>query len=269
MYQVKPIAPQEKRALLAEFSQSCEQGDLSWSFPLKENGPCPPERRMTLYFQALPGVILRLTRLAALLGMPEAAIRAWRAALPGADAVFLTVSQDLSSLRLYCQHLSAALPRVEAQDLRPFDIYRGFKALPGGHLREDRYLCHPLRPLEETLPPLRETLAAAGLEAAQIAALCAGLSPGRMIHAAISGAGRQSWLMTLREAGVPPALSAALFAPLVPLAPELAPLLRARALLHLAGGADPLKGRFMTLYLEADAADRAAFLAETPLTAPR
>lgn len=264
MYESPSLTQKEIRFLIEDLAQSCIQADLSWSFTAPKAGLTPsiPEERLTLYFDVTPGLIVRLQRCARLLGMAEPAIAAWRESLTGADALFFTLSCDLRSLRLYSQHLEQHEAAVEAGDLSPFEIYHGFKSLPDGSLRHDRYLCRPLAPPTHYLPPMEASLESFALPQNALAALIAKLEPQRMIWAEIEGGGRHSWLATLRELELEPSESADAFAPLAALSARLSRMLPERPLLHLAGGEDPLKGRFLTLYLEADGADIAEFLAD-------
>lgn len=251
------VTGKEKISLFQSFADQADGIDLSWSI-----FGATAERRIALYFRPTPGLIVRLTRFAALLGLSAAALDTWRRDCAGADAIGLAVSADFGSVRLYTQHLEAHLPAVEAGDLRPFPIYRGVKALGGERTRVDEYVCTPLAERETFMPALVAALGAQGLSAAEIARSFAALAPENTIFAQIDGAGRQSWIVTLREAGLSQPEIARLLAPIGAATGDarLSDCIARCELVHVAGGTDPIKGEFLTLYFEALPADVARIL---------
>lgn len=232
--------------------------DRSWTFA--EDGGV--DRRTLFFHAASPADAALLQRAALALGLDAEAVALWRAHLPGSDALGLTVNAAGSSVRLYTQHWQALAARVEAGDLSPFPLYRGFKRLAGGLRRDDVYHCLPLAPRAEFWPEIATALANFGLPVARMETIFAPLTPEACIWTRTAGAGRRSWLATLRRADLDQAaLADALDAlPPRPGLAEVTASLRNARLLHLAGGEDATKGRFLTFYTEATAAEVADFL---------
>jgi len=243
-----------------EVVAAADSHDRSWSFPLERGGTV--ERRTLAFFDGDSGPPGLLARAAAAMGMPPAAIAAWDRARDGADAVGLAVGE--TSVRLYVQHWAAMAERRADGETGPLPLYAGIKALGDGSARADIYLCHPAAPPSTFLPPAARLLDDLGLPA--VAATLAPLSAQNAIWCEIDGAARRSWLLTVRRAPIDRADVAAAFAapprpgsfgaqPDVGVAlAEIHREAQSHDLLHLAGGEDPVKGRFGTIYFETDAA---------------
>ena len=224
------------------------------------------EERVLFFFDAAAGRPAALAETAQALGMPRGLIAAWRAALPGADAVMIALRRDLRSVRLYTQYWDALAARVRAGERAPFPLYAGFKALPDGTVRRDVYHCLPMAPPEVFMPEIDAMAEGLGLDPAMTRASFASLGAHNTILTATESAERRSWLLTVRRADLETAAVARLLAPLEA-RPEARPVVAeaaARRLMHLAGGRDSSKGAFATFYFEADPAAAAASL--TPAT---
>ena len=228
------------------------------------------ERRALFFLPPGEASVAALIPAARALGMDEGALARFRLALPGADALGLTLSAGGASVRLYLQWWDQMAARVAAGDTGPGLLYLGVKKLAGGVQRDDRYICLPLAPRAEYEPELAGALGDFGLAAADIAPLLAPLSPETIIWTRSQGGGRDAWLATLRDAPMPvDHLIRALRAMPQP-RPDLEGLTDALAkgpILHIAGGQDATKGRFVTFYVETDAHGMAAFLRKAGLVA--
>lgn len=222
--------------------------DFDKSYSFHQGGV---EERLALYFLPESELHPELARISLAFGLPQAAIESWKSGLSQAEATCITVNRDLTSFRLYSQSFAIA------QAQQPFEIYQGFKALPEGHFRHDRYICQPLAAPQVYEPAIRASFAAFGVDTGPILAQ---LTPQTMIYAQIAAEARSSWLATIHYAELPPETGAAVFAPLADRHPALAAPLQSRDILHIAGGHDGLKGDFCTLYLAADEDEAAEFL---------
>ncbi|KAA9009466.1 hypothetical protein [Histidinibacterium aquaticum] len=238
-------------AALTRLRDTAEAYDRSWSFSLEG----AVERRMLFFFPASRNATRRIARAATSLGMPETAVRRWTETARDADALGLGMTDTRGSVRLYTQFWDQMVERVQAGDLSPFPVYRGTKALPDGSLRDDAYLCEPMAPTDRILPPLLETCAAFGLDELAVARAFRAIEGADCIFTRTRGAGRDSWLVTVRRAHLDrEALASALEAwPLAEAAPDLREAARSEPLLHVAGGTDPIKGRFLSFYFETGA----------------
>lgn len=234
------MANKELVSLLSQVAEA----DISYSFHAKG-----VEERLTLYFELLPHVIDRLAAISRLYFMPEAAIEEWRSDLEQADLIGVTVNRQNNSFRLYSQSLEQHRPKLNAGDLGPFEIYQGYKSLGQGAFRHDRYICTPLAQPSHYEPQIRQSFRAFHLNAD---ALLHQISPPHIIWAEIHDAGRISWLATLHYSNIPKALSEKTFAPLSRHDQNFAKAAAERELMHMAGGNDPLKGNFLTLYFSAE-----------------
>ncbi len=209
-----------------------------------------------------------LARAASALGAPKSLISAWQNRIGGADALGLAVNTQLTSVRLYAQYWDMLVRRVQRDVLGPFPLYLGCKALPDGSLREDVYLCHPLAPKSQFMPPITTAMQGLGVPSDQIAKVFSALTEDSCIFTETENAARRSWLATVRRAAPDTkALAAALaigFGPR-PAPWQRAVLVQAEAapLLHIAGGQDSTKGSFTTLYFESTPAQMLAALGQT------
>lgn len=238
--------------LLAGLAASCDACERSWS--IHRDGV---EERVLFFFDHQPGRAMMLARAAVAMGFPADLLAGWSQALPGADAIGLAVSRDLTSLRLYVQYWEALRERAAAGDFSPAPLYLGFKALGAGQLRTDAYICLPAAPRTLFLPPLRDALLDFGADADATDAALAPLTDTNAIHTEIMSQTRRSWLTTVRRAPLDPALVARALSPVADRAGAtgLAAALAGGAdLVHLAGGEDEVKGRFLTVYLDSDPA---------------
>lgn len=235
---------------LVALAQDCDACERSWS--ITNDGA---EERFLFFFDHQPGRALALAEAAVALGFPPALLQGWSQALPGADAIGLAVNRDLTSVRLYVQYWEAIRARAQAGDFSPAPLYVGFKALGPDRLRTDLYTCLPAAPRSRFWPPMAAALAGFGVDATAAEAAFAPLTDATCIYTETQSGERQSWLATVRRAPLDPATLANCLTPLAK-RPDLSALAQALsdgdALVHLAGGEDDVKGRFLTLYIESD-----------------
>lgn len=225
------------------------------SFSITADGT---ERRILFFFAISDGSVQRLADAAAALALPRALVAAWRSALPTADAIGLAIRDDLASVRLYTQHWQALAGRVQAGDTTPAPLYAGFKALPGGRTRIDSYVCWPGAPRSEFMPEIETGLSDQGADPAAVRRAFAPLSAARCIFTRTRSGARNSWLATLRRAPMSRTDVAAALAPVLagtPAGAEIAAAAAGRDMIHIAGGTDSVKGRFLTLYFQAGPQD--------------
>lgn len=248
------------RLTFARLIESADAVERSWS--LSQGGV---ERRALAFFDATDAAVGLLRDAAEVLGIPAPLVAAWRRALPGADAIGLALRDDLRSVRLYTQYWEAVAARVRAGKVAPAPLYAGFKALPDGSARIDSYICWPGAPRAEFMPEIEGALTAFGADPDGLDEAFRPLTPEACIFTRTRAADRNSWLATLRRAEIPPVSIAAALSGVTDrfaTGPEMAESLRSRRLLHVAGGEDAVKGRFLTLYTETDPADLADFIRE-------
>lgn len=220
--------------------------DRSWSF-----GQDGVEVRALLFMP--PSAASALWQAAGDLGFAASGQAEFEAALPGADAIGLTLARG-GSLRLYLQYWDLMAARVAAGDLSPGPLYLGIKRFADGGARRDVYHCLPMAPEVEYRPEIAAAMARFGAEPEATAALLARLTPETCIWTRTEAPGRRSWLATVRRAGLG---GADLARALLPVAarPGVADLLAALgrgASLHIAGGHDARKGDFISFYVEAE-----------------
>lgn len=235
---------------LLRLAQDCDACEMSWS--IHDGGV---EERILFFFDHQNDSALMLARAAVALGYPADLLQGWSQALPLADAIGLAVSRDLRSVRLYVQYWETVRARVIAGDLTPAPLYVGFKALASGQVRTDTYVCLPAAPRGMVWPPMRQALCDVGADAAAVDIAFAPLTDGNCIHTEILSDSRRSWLDTVRRAPLDAQAMAAALRPVAQQAGSgtlLAALENGAALVHVAGGQDDTKGRFLTLYLEED-----------------
>lgn len=246
----------EIRARLDALLPLAEGFDRSWSF-----SAAGVEARALFFLPPTRPALTGLLAAAEGLDMSEATIAGFRAALPGADALGLTLSQG-RSVRLYLQYWERMVQRVLAGDLAPAPLYLGFKQFPDGTARTDVYHCLPMAPEAEYRPVLEAALTGFGCAPEAVARLLEPLTPDRCIWTRTEGVGRASWLATLRRSEIPAGDLAAALAPVADRAgvPELLAALEDGAPLHIAGGEDGRKGAFLTFYVETGARAMTHFL---------
>jgi hypothetical protein len=244
-------------ALLAELAHKADACERSWSIAADAI-----EARVLFFCDASVETAGLIARTARALGTPDALIAAWSHALPAADAIGLALRCDGRSVRLYTQYWDLLAARVREGRTEPYPLYRGFKALPDGSQRHDDYVCLPMAPRSLFWPAIAEALTAAGLDARAADAAFAALDAGQAIHTVTEGDARKSWLTTVRRAPPDRAAIAQLLAPLAgrPGAAEMIAAATRHEMVHLAGGEDPTKGRFLTVYLESTPAEVLASL---------
>jgi hypothetical protein len=250
---------------VAHAADSCER---SWSLPLQGDRA---EERVLFFLDLDEAAALQVAGAARALGVSNSLLRDWSAALPGADAIGVALSRDGSSVRLYTQYWQAGLARVRAGERSPFPLYVGFKGLRDGTTRTDIYHCVPIAPPEIYWPPMEATFAAFGLGSLREAFV--DLDADTAIFTMTDGAGRRSWLTTVRRATTRRAAFLRWLQPLEawPDARDMMAAARDGVPVHLAGGVDPKKGDFLTLYLSSTpqrALDRLSSVNAAPTHAP-
>lgn len=233
-------------AALARDADACER---SWSLTATET-----EERALFFFDASTDAAQKLAEAAVQLGLGKSLLEEWSKVLPGADAIGLALRRDRRSVRLYTQYWTQLVARAEAGDSRPYPLYRGFKALPDGSSRRDDYLCFPALARDGFWPPMAQAFAAHGLCVDSAAEVFADLQAESAIFTATEGAGRRSWLTTVRRAKIDRAALARWLAPLAarPGAAAIIDAAQTSDLVHVAGGEDSVKGDFLTFYFESD-----------------
>lgn len=259
MSQHLPIAPLSYDLLsrLIDAADGCER---SFSFAGGE-----VEDRVLFFLDHSAPAAAILREAAVSLGLPETLLEAWEKARPGADAIGLALRLDGSSVRLYTQYWEVLAARLRQGDPAEMPLYAGFKALPDGSNRIDRYIAQPMAPREAFMPPLRAALRGLGLDPMALEQALRPLNAETCIFTRTEAPDRSSWLATLRRAPLDPGAVAAMLAPLgtEPPLPALAACARGAPLIHVAGGEDAVKGPFTTLYFEITPEEARAAL--TPL----
>lgn len=240
---------------------SLAQGfDRSWSFSAQDM-----EERALFFMPATQPAQQALETAAATLGFETAGLQDFQHATAGADALGLTLSKN-GSVRLYTQYWDALAAQVQQGDLTPAPLYLGLKRLAGGRARRDVYYCLPMAPQTEYRPQIETALLAFGAAAGPVHRLLDQLTPETCIWTRTQGAGRQSWLATVRRAQIAAQDVIDALAPVATRAgvPEVIAALRKGALLHIAGGQDDIKGTFLTFYVETDQTGLREFLQKFP-----
>ncbi|QXT39468.1 hypothetical protein [Gymnodinialimonas ceratoperidinii] len=229
---------------LAHSADACER---SWSMTAQGT-----EARVLFFFETSVEASKMIASAALSLGLPEGLLSTWSRALPGADAIGLALRGDGASVRVYTQYWEVLAARVDAGNLTPFPLYRGFKSLPSGVVRRDDYHCQPVAPKAAFWPPMAESFARFGLDPVAAEDVFADLTAETAICTRTMAAERSSWLTTVRRAELDRASLARWAAPLAerPMGDEIVEALRTRDLVHLAGGRDSEKGDFLTVYVE-------------------
>ncbi len=243
-------------AALKQLADLAEGFDRSWSFSVDG-----VEERALFFLPASRDALEALVFAANALGFDAAGVDEYRTALPGADAIGLTVSRN-GSLRLYAQYWQQLAAQVSRGDLTPAPLYLGIKRYAGGGARRDTYFCLPLAPESEYRPELEMGLAAFGAQPRAVKRLLDALTPETCIWTRTQGVGRSSWLATVRRANL---AAEDVIEALAPVAnrvgvPSVIDALGQGDLLHIAGGDDSIKGRFLTFYVETDRAGMTDFL---------
>ncbi|MBR9765868.1 MAG: hypothetical protein GYB53_20700 [Rhodobacteraceae bacterium] len=251
----RPARP--SRALLSRLvaaADGCER-----SFSVTASGV---EDRVLFFLEHDAGAAALLREAAQEMELPETLLKSWEAARPGADALGLALRSDGASVRLYTQYWEVLVARLRQGDPGDMPLYAGFKALPDGSTRIDRYMPVVAAPREVYMPPLREALQSLDLDPLAIEQALGPLTPERCIFTRTEGAGRNSWLTTLRRARLKPGRVTAMLAGLTQQArlAEAAACATRAPLIHVAGGEDAQKGPFTTLYFEITAAEAEAAL---------
>ena len=247
---------------LVELADLAVGFDRSWSFAARGL-----DRRALFFLPASAEAQDALLHTAGLLGFDAAGLDAFRDALPGADAIGMTLSQG-GSVRLYLQYWQQMGARVVAGDLSPGPLYLGIKRWPGGGGRSDSYVCTPLAPAGDWSPVLTGALQNFGCDPAAVTRFLAPLTAENGIWTRVENTERRSWLMSMHRAEPDPK---ALIAALAPVATregvrEVIAALVAGAPLHLAGGIDANKAEFFSMYVECDRAEMLRFIVR--LSAP-
>ena len=225
--------------------------DRSWTF-----GAHLQDERFLLFFDGLDS-IETVASSAVELGFPEQAIVQWKAHLKGADAIGLSANKSLTAVRLYAQYWEVQIARIQQGNMAAFPLYRGWKKTVEGELRKDEYICTPMASGGVYLPLIEDLSKSLGFSAEVLEDIKSGLPSHAVIFAEISNPKRKSWLATVRKAGLPPAL----IKTWVTTAQnkdgigDLIDHAGHHPILHLAGGEDLEKGKFHSIYFEAEAED--------------
>ena len=246
MSQDLPRAPlsQDLLSRLLQAADGCER-----SFSVPEGRV--EDRVLFFLDHGAPGAEL-LREAAGELGLPAPLLAAWEKARPGADAIGLALRTDGASVRLYTQYWEVLAARLRQGDPGEMPLYAGFKALPDGSHRIDRYIAQPLAPREVFMPRLRDALRGLGLDPLAIEKALRPLTAESCIYTRTEAPDRSSWLATLRRADLEPGSVTAMLAQLTeePRFSEIAACATQAPLIHVAGGEDSVKGPFTTLYFE-------------------
>lgn len=245
-------------AQLSQLAHSADACEKSWS--ITEDGI---EERVLFFFETSVHAAELIAATAVDLGLPRKLLSAWSSALPGADAIGLALRSDRTSVRVYTQYWEVLAARVDAGNLEPFPLYKGFKLLPSGAVRSDDYYCRPVAPKADFWPPMAQTFEAFGLDSTQADVAFADLNAETAICTRTLGAKRTSWLTTVRRAQVDRAELAKWASPLAARegGQAIVEALSKHDLVHLAGGTDTQKGAFLTIYLESTPPEVLAALA--------
>ncbi|WP_138919551.1 hypothetical protein, partial [Oceanicola sp. S124] len=140
-----PVQPaSELIARLCAAADGCER-----SFSISDAGV---EDRVLFFFEHDAAATALLREAARDLGLPETLLAAWDRARPGADAVGLALRTDGTSVRLYTQYWEVLVARLRQGDGGGMPLYAGFKALPDGSTRIDRYMPVVAAPREVYMP---------------------------------------------------------------------------------------------------------------------
>ena len=247
MTDVKPQNIDVLRDLIAS-ADSLEQ---SWS--IGANGMV--EKRYLLFFDQLDFRSDLIAKAAMNLGVSAQMVDRWKKGHAQADAMGLAFNEGLSSVRLYLQYWDRLVDRVKVGNLAPFPLYLGLKSLPNGQMRDDVYICHPLAAQDVFGPAITEALARIGiLDATDMTKT---LTAEACIFTTIAGGGRSSFLATVRRADLNRGHVAQWMAQIstAPWVPAVKSHATRSDLLHIAGGVDPLKGAFTTLYFSCNPTD--------------
>lgn len=217
--------------------------DRSWSIGAQGQ----VEERFLLYFEQVDGRSALIAQTALELGVHLDVINRWQNAFGQADAMGLAFNRARTSVRLYLQYWDILAAQVQRGDIHPFPVYLGFKSLPSGQHRDDVYVCAPLAPAAQFMPPISAALARIGIS--DLSAL-APLSAETCIFTQTQSDTRRSFLATVRRANLDRSAVCKMLQslPNLPYAAEIQRHAKGKDLMHIAGGQDSLKGDFTTLY---------------------
>lgn len=230
--------------------------DKSWSFSAKGK-----EERFLLYFDS-PKRAQELENIAISYGFQADWLIEWRAAVNDADALGISSTASLDSLRLYTQFWDAQVRRINQNILSPFPIYFGWKKPSDLSIRLDKYMSMPMAPAERYLPKIQKLSDDLGFSKERMHELARCLTPEQIIYTETESSLRTSWLATVRKANVPDILienwlrsgkNTKDIQEVVNHASEF-------PLLHLAAGHDSNKGHFNSIYFEASEQTVAAMI---------
>ena len=239
----KIMSPNALFNKMIQVSDACE-----WSCSVGENSV---EQRVLLFFDLTHGRAQDLARLAQALNVPHVLITDWSKAIPGCDAIGIAFRTDGKSVRLYTQYWQHICARVDQGMMDPFPLYVGFKALEDGSVRTDTYSCIPAAPKEAFWPDMAHTFSGLGLNTAACARAFEPLDADSCIYTRTQSDTRQSWLATVRRANLDRKRVRTALAPLANGPADIIATMAGRCdLVHVAGGQDPLKGKFATFYFE-------------------
>ena len=214
--------------------KSADGFDKSWSYT-----ETSAEERLLFGWKTEHAPFKAIQEAAGLFNMPPKMIDEWFSVAAGTDLVGITVNKNLSSIRLYTHHWNSVSPG----DVGAI-IYRGYKLLPDKTLRIDDYqYLGDLRDAKNLEFALANTRYPSWVE--RIVA-DAPLDKPLMFSKTVNS-GRQSWLATVRHAGL-----------------DAGEVVQGKAngekLIHVASGIDATKGPFDTLYFNADITEASRFL---------
>lgn len=247
--------PHSLNAALLPLIKAADSMERSWSISTSGPQAGQAEERFLLFFDEIDARGAMIADAALALGVTADLVARWQSRFGGADAMGIAFNIAGSSVRLYLQYWDQVVARVQGGDVTPQPLYLGLKSLPGGHLREDVYLCHPMAPRSTFMPPLTQALAQIGL--GQLGHVFDPLDADDCIFTTIADSGRMSFLATVRRAALDRGRVADLLdnLPAASWTQAVKDQSRRRDLLHIAGGQDPLKGDFTTLYFSSSPQD--------------
>lgn len=214
--------------------KSADFFDRSWSYTESS-----VEERLLFGWNTVHAPLNAVKEAAGLFNMPSKMIDEWFSVAADTDLVGITINKNLSSIRLYTHHWNSVSP-----DNIGAIIYRGYKFLPDRTHRIDEYQYFgDLRDAENLAFALANSRYPNWIKRI---VNDAPLDKPLMFSKTINS-GRQSWLATVRHAGLDAG-------------EVIQGCANGEKLIHIASGIDATKGLFDTVYVNAGPLEAAKFL---------